>query len=524
MSDQNNMEDSPHSGTSDIDQGHYEHESGHEEYAAESGAHSESENVPEGAEAHYANVHNTPREATDPFAPGDTPIALLEFHSPTRGLVNMPATASAENIIWLIGSLVLASLAAMALFPLNKVVSLNGRLISVEQPLLIEPFDTAIVRTLNAHIGDYVHKGEVLATLDPTMTASTLNNLTTQASSYRAEIARLKAEAQGEPYHVDLNTPASVQQGETYLKRRSDYLAHLQDFDHRIAALQNDLQTARANAAMYASKVKVVSAVLGMRQREQKEQVGSRLATLGAQDAVMDAERSLIAAQQSAHGAKEKITALQASRSSYIEGWKAAVYTALVQAERKYAEINSNYQKARLQQGLIQLRAPADGIVLTIGKTSVGAIAQAGTPVMTLMPTGTGLEMEGLLPAQDGGYIKVGDRALVKFATFPYDQYGGGIGQVRMISADTFMPGQLVSDNIRAGLDPSSLGGGKGGALFYRVRLKILRYTLHGTPSFFHPAPGVPVSADIDVGKRTIMQYLFSQTLPTLKSGMREPS
>ncbi|TPW36239.1 HlyD family type I secretion periplasmic adaptor subunit [Oecophyllibacter saccharovorans] len=469
---------------------------------------------------------NAPREATDPFAPGGMPVELLEFHSPTTGLVNLPASATAEGIIWIVSGLVLASLAAMALFPLNKVVSVQGRLISVEQPMEIQSFESAIVRSVHAHIGEYVHKGQVLLTLDPTLSQANAVSLSDQVLSYRAEIARLKAEIQGEAYTPDLNEPASVEQGKVFVRRQQDYKAHLQDYAKRISALQNDLQTARANAAMYASKLRVVSAVLSMRQRELQAQVGSRLSTLEAQNSVMDTERSLIAAQQEAHAAQSKLDALQAVRTSYVENWKATALENLTQAERKYAQLKGDYQKARLYQGLIELRAPADGVVLTINRVTPGAVAQMGTNLMTLMPVGTGLEMEGLMSAQDGGYVKTGDHALIKFNTFPYDQFGGALGTVRLISADTFMPNQMMSDNIRAGVDPNELQGGevKGAPLYYRVRIKITKFTLHGVPPFFHPAPGVPVTADIDVGKRTIMQYLFSQAMPTLTNGMREPS
>lgn len=61
------------------------------------------------------NQH-VPRPATDPFAPNDMPLALLEFHSPTAGLVNLPATPAARYIILLIGGLFLACLAVMAFF------------------------------------------------------------------------------------------------------------------------------------------------------------------------------------------------------------------------------------------------------------------------------------------------------------------------------------------------------------------------------------------------------------------------
>ncbi|MXV36763.1 MULTISPECIES: HlyD family type I secretion periplasmic adaptor subunit [unclassified Saccharibacter] len=475
-------------------------------------------------EAPKEGGHNVPRKATDPFAPDGMPVALLEFHSPTRGLVNMPATPSAQYIVWVTGSLLIMSLLAMALFPVNKVVSVKGRLISTQPTTLVQPFDSGVIRSLDAHVGDYVHKGQVLARLDPTLSQVDMENLVAQSQLLQAQVDRLKAEAAGQEYHPDLNVPASIQQGETYLRRHQDYMAHIQDFDHRIAGMESDLQGARANAAMFASKLRVVSAVLEMRRREQKEEVGSRLSTLGAQDAVMDAERALITAQQQANGTESRLNALKATRESFIQSFKAEAYTSLAESERRLDETRSEYRKARVKQRMILLRAPTDGVVLTVAPVSVGAVVDPQVRIMTLVPSATGLEMEAILRAQDAGFVKLKDHAIIKFSSFPYNMYGGAEATVRVISADTFLPTDISTSNIRAGINPEELATQGDAPVFYRIRLRVDKYTLHGQPSFFHPAPGVPVTADIDVGKRTIIKYLFSRIVPTLTNGMREPS
>lgn len=496
------------------------HAQSEEEARSEEGQGDEEKDAPDGK----GGGHNVPRKATDPFAPDGMPVALLEFHSPTRGLVNMPATPSAQYIVWVTGSLLIMSVLAMALFPVNKVVSVKGRLISTQPTTIVQPLDSGVVRSLDAHVGDYVHKGQVLARLDPTLSQVDMDNLVAQSQLLQAQVDRMKAEAAGKEYRPDLNVPASIQQGDAFLRRHQDYEAHLQDFDHRIAGMESDLQGARANAAMFASKLRVVSAVLEMRRREQKEEIGSRLSTLGAQDAVMDAERALISAQQQANGMESRLTALKASRESFVQSFKAEVYTTLAEAERRLDETRSEYRKARLKQRMVLLRAPTDGIVLTVAPVSVGAVVDPQVRIMTIVPSSTGLEMEAILRAQDAGFVETGNRALIKFTSFPYSLYGGANATVRVISADTFLPTEMAASNIRAGMSPEQLSGQGDVPVFYRVRLRIDKYTLHGQPSFFHPAPGVPVTADIDVGKRTIIKYLFSRIVPTLTDGMREPS
>ncbi|MBS1085459.1 HlyD family type I secretion periplasmic adaptor subunit [Gluconobacter sphaericus] len=465
------------------------------------------------------NQH-VPRSATDPFAPNDMPLALLEFHSPTAGLVNLPATPSARYIILLIGGLFLACLAAMALFPINRVVSTPGRLISTQPTIVVQPLETSIIRSIDVHVGDFVKKGDVLAHLDPTITEADITNMHLQRDAYQAEYDRLKAEAAGQDYHVNLNDPASVEQGAAFMRRKTEYQAHVENYIQQIASLESDIQGYRANAAMYGSKMRVASEVLQMRQREQADQVGSRLSTLGAQTELMEAERAEISAQQSANSAEKKLGAMKAERDGYIGNWQAKIYSDLTEAGHHLAEYRSSYEKARLRQDLVLLRAPEDGIVLTIAQGSVGSVLQSAGQFITLVPTGYGLEMEAVLRSQDVGFVQVGDHALLKFATFPYDQYGGAEATVRVISADAFTPSSQNGGGGSNGNTPSDDATALG---VYRVRLRIDRYTLHGQPSFFHPMPGMSVTAEIDVGKRTVLQYLFNKITPALTNGMREP-
>ncbi|GBR43666.1 HlyD family type I secretion periplasmic adaptor subunit [Neokomagataea thailandica] len=470
-----------------------------------------------GDEVPMTGTPEGPRPATDPFAPGDMPLALLEFHSPTQGYVNLPATASARYMIWLIAGLFFACLAGMTWFPLNRVVSTTGRLTSTQPTILIQPLETSIVKSIDVHTGDYVHKGDVIAHLDPTLTEADVVNVRQQMIAYQAEADRLRAEADGRDYKPDMHILASVEQGAAFQRRTAEYRARMEDYDQQIASLQSDIQASRANAAMYGGKAHLYTEVLKMRQREQADQVGSRLSTLSAQSDLMEAERAEISAQQEANSASSKLLATRAEQESYAANWKAQIYTYLSDTQHRLDEYRSQYQKDHLRHDLILLRAPEDGIVLTLAKVSVGSVLETAQSFATLVPTGAGVEMEAVMQANDAAFVQVGDRALVKFAAFPYTQYGGAEATVHVISADSF---SADSSSSSAGPSPSSSAAGQ---MFYRVRLRIDRYTLHGQPSFFHPAPGTPVTADINVGKRTIMQYLFNSIAPLISNGMREP-
>ena len=67
-------------------------------------------------------------------------------------------------------------------------------------PVVVQPVALSVIREIRVKAGDIVHKGDVLATLDPTFTQSDSGTLTTQSDALQAEIRRLDAELSNTPY------------------------------------------------------------------------------------------------------------------------------------------------------------------------------------------------------------------------------------------------------------------------------------------------------------------------------------
>ena len=451
----------------------------------------------------------------------DMPQDLLEFHSPSGALVALPPNPIARYIIWIVGALAVSMLIVMGTFPLDRVVTTAGELVSTSPTLLVQPLETSIVKSIDVKEGEVVHKGQVLAHLDPTISGADATNMGQQSQAYEAQVNRLKAEAEGREYQPDLGNPASTSEAAIFMRRRAEFSAKLLNYNQQIAALKTDVAGFKASAAMYAGRVRVASDVRNMRMQLQRDQVGSRLSSLSAQDELMEVERSQITAQQSAAGAAGKLSAMIAEEQGFVENWKAQIYQDLTEAQHKYYEARGDLDKAAMRSSLDIMRAQADSVVLTIAKVSIGSVLNPASQFITLVPLDAPLEVEAKLKGSDSGYVKLGDTALIKFATFPYTQYGGATATVRNVSADSFSKdrdGPQGNANVPAS---DTLGGATD--TFYRIRLRVDRYTLHGVPNYFHPTPGMPVTADIKVGKRTILRYLLSTVLPVATEGMREP-
>jgi hemolysin D len=166
------------------------------------------------------------------------------------------------------------------------------------------------------------------------------------------------------------------------------------------------------------------------------------------------------------------------------------------------------------------LRAESDGTVLSIAKVSVGSVLQAGQEFITLVPVDAPLEIEANILGSDNGYVHVGDEVMIKFAAFNYAQYGMAYGTVRTVSPDSF---NAYSDQRNPTGDLPPPNGGNTAEPYYRARISIDRLAMHGLTRGFDLEPGMPVSADIKVGKRTLVSYFLDRVIPLANEAAREP-
>ena len=452
-------------------------------------------------------------DRNDPTLP-----VILEFQMPSTTITTAPVPRSARHIVWIIASMFAAILLAMGLIKVDRVVTAQGRVVSQAATLVLQPLETSVVRSIDVHEGQPVQAGQVLARLDPTFAVADVGQYAAQVSTYQAQVSRLQAEADQRPFtYTGLNPDLSLQAA-IFAQRQAEYDYKVENYAQKINSLVATIARANSDAAGYRSRLEVATNVERMRRDLEHMQVGSRLNTLAAMDNRAEMERNLHSSEQAAAGAQRDLAAMIAERNGYIQSWRADVSQQLSDATGKLSDAREALNKAQLRKQLVELRAEQDSIVLTVAKVSVGSVLQSGQQFITLVPADAPLEIEANISGRDDGFVRVGDPVSIKFDTFPFIQYGLAYGTVRTISADSFT-GQDDQRNPTGSVPVSSTNTEP----YYRARIVIDRVDLHGTPPDFHLLPGMPVTADVKVGKRTVIQYLLGRVLPVAAEGMREP-
>jgi hemolysin D len=115
---------------------------------------------------------------------------------------------------------------------------------------------------------------------------------------------------------------------------------------------------------------------------------------------------------------------------------------------------------------------------------------------------GETLKVEAFLSNQDIGYVKVGQPAEIKIATFPFTKYGVINAEVTHVAEDA-----TVDENL---------------GLVYRVLLSMEKNSLmvNGKEEFL--MPGMTVSAEIATDKRRIIEFVLAPLLRMKDESLRE--
>jgi hemolysin D len=448
----------------------------------------------------------------------DDALAVLEFQSPTAALIATPVPRSARSVTMWVGLGVIAVGAACAFIKVDKVVTGEGSLVSTEPTLQIQPLETSIVHSILVQPGQLVHKGQLLAELDPTFSSADMQSDQEQVDSYSAQIERLKAQLTNRPYEPMKTNTQTALQLQTYNELQAQYQAGVANYDQQIVSLQGQLQQAQADEQQYSQRLALANSVEAMRSQLQQMQVGSRLDSLAAADNRLSMAGNLADAVANAKKAIGDIASTRAQRDAFMQQWFSNLAQQLQQAQNQLAPAQQSLTKDGEVHQLVMLRAPSDAIVLNFANTSVGSVLQTGQQFISLTPTGTPLQAEVDLDGQDSGYANVGDSVDVKLSTLPYLMYGYLKGTVTSVSSNSFAPEQVQQGVV------TDISGTPNAGLFYRTEIKITKNDLHNIPPGFILMPGMPLEGDIKVGKRTIISYLLKRVLPAFTTGMREPN
>lgn len=367
---------------------------------------------------------------------------LLHYFSPRGGRL----------IIWCVLVFIIFVLAWTSIAEIDEVTRGVGKVIPSRQVQVLQNLEGGIVSEILVREGDIVEKGQVLIKLDNTQFASALREGEAHCMEHRAKAARLEAEASLNDF---VPPPDVLNKYPDFVQREYKlYLARKQQFERQEASMQKELDMMRP---------------------------------LVSQGAVSEIEVLRLDRN------------LNDLRDAYCTGARKELNDLLAEISR----LEESNQALRDKLKRTEITSPVKGVIKQVMVNTVGGVIKPGMDVIEIVPLDDTLLVEARVTPADIAFIHPGQEVMVKITAYDFSIYGGLVGHIENISADTISDENNQSYyKIRVRTDKSKFGNDGGNPL----------------PII----PGMSATVDILTGKKTILHYLLKPVFRAKEKAFRE--
>lgn len=417
------------------------------------------------------------------------------------------ASTFSKAVVLVVSAIMAGFIVWASIMRIDEVAIAFGSVVPSGSVQVVQHLEGGIVHDILVEDRATVEAGQVLVRLDPIQATAELEQARSREGSLLLKIERLRAFVEGrEPNFGDA--------GRKYLGLAND---------------QKDIL--RANSDRWGSQKKVLL--------EQISQKNEEILAVRHQQAAVTDQLRLLAEEvemreglyKGGNGTKVDFFAVRRqhaavkSELSRLEGQERTAAKALEELARRIADLENNVRQdalndlgaataelAQVQEGVARLQdrvkrleivSPVRGFVQNLKAKTIGAVIPAGGVVMEIVPMDDGLLVETKISPRDVGHLRVGQKVIVKVASYDFVRYGSVEGTLRSISATTYVD---EKDNTP----------------YYKGLVDMAQPWVGPKAGENEVLPGMTVQADIITGDKTLLQYLLKPIQVSLASAFRE--
>ncbi|MBY0573456.1 MAG: HlyD family type I secretion periplasmic adaptor subunit [Undibacterium sp.] len=448
-------------------------------------------------------------------------VPPTRWHDPLQLIQNNPPSQTGRIVAIAVSVLVIILILWAALGKLDIIATAEGKLVPQTLLKIVQPAEAGIVTELLVSEGEQVQQGQIIARLDTTMTNADKTGIHNDLQTSQMQVRRLQAELNNSTMSRHADDDLKL-----YQQVQNQYQAHKKALQDTLAQEQAQLQKAqheKTSALEILAKYEQTLPSLkktadNFADLEKDGLIASNLSA-EKQRAYIEAAKNLTAQQASVAALHSTIDAQQKKIQQIRSNYQADLQKELTELQQKIGQLLPNLDKSQYKQGLMELKAPQAGTIKDIATTTVGAVVQPGSVIMTLVPKDEQLYADINIKNEDIGFIQVGQSVQIKLATYPFQRYGMLKGKLTHLSVDATegnKPNMTTNPNSGNNDNPSTTAT-------YKARVTLETQTLNDPQGKkLTITPGMQVVAEINQGQRSVLEYLLSPVQKTVGEAGRE--
>ncbi len=422
-----------------------------------------------------------------------------EFKPVLSEIEDSPVSPLGRFTFWVIVFIIMVTILWLTLGKVDIVVSARGLVIPDGEAKIIQPLDTGVISKIPVKEGDFVKQGQVLMEIDPAVTEPELESVRKNLEDTLLEIKRLNASAEGNAFDTANET------SETAAIQQNLYNASMSAIRNKIEAKRIDLSKTQDNLNAVKAELSAKKQILGAK-KDQEERMKNVLDVIAYDDyqnilneiKILNAEITKLNYQIKELNSK-KVQTLKEINAIEDE-FKAQSLEKLADKTKTANELKSNAEQIIFRNTKQTIVSPCDGYVDKLFIHTIGGVVTPAQQLLALTPVNTPLLIKTTVLNQDIGFVKEGMRVSVKIDTFNFQKYGMIEGKVKTVSKNS--------------IEDEKLGP------VYEVYIIPLTHTLKVEGKNENIRTGMSLTAEINVGKRRIIEFFIYPLIKYLDEGM----
>ena len=388
-------------------------------------------------------------------------------------------------VIFLIIFLILLLFISMGYYfrvaKLDIIAETEGTVIPSSKVKTIQHLEGGIVKKIYKNSGDVVNKGDTLIELEPIKTLSNYSELEKRLINLSINISRLRAES-------DLKKPIydeKIMKEHSSLVEESKKLYEVRTKRYRASIFEQKkiLKNETESLSLLEEQIEISKSLLA-------EQLTNRLTHLN----LLKEKNQIIANIENADSKIKNI------KESYFTD----VRTMLLEELSEYEELKE--RKISLEDSLNRtiVKSPENGIIKQRFIDTIGGVIKAGEPLFDIVPINDRLIVQAKLSVDQIGYIKKNQNVNVKLAGKNNALYNTINGKVVGISPDAIYENKEQQDP------------------YYEVKIETDKHYFEKGLEKYYMYPGTQVLAMIEIGSRTIADYILEPLFANFNRALSE--
>lgn len=353
----------------------------------------------------------------------------------------------------------------------TKKATVYGELVPVQGVIKIYPPQSGRVESIAVQHGAKVRKGEVLLRIN--------SALDTAGGDTQARVLQaLRVQRETLSDNLARNGTAQKEYVAQMAARRDTLAAQAE----MLAAQEKLLASRRALAAKNEARY----------QRLMKQDYVTREAYEGQMQERLSLDVQLQQLKRERNSAEQQLLALANEETQQRDTFAREAH----ELSRQQAQVEAQIAETESRQEIV-LRAPQDGIVSAL-LVEVGQQAQAGQPLLALVPQEARYEANLYALSHNMGFVHPGQTVYLRYGAYPYQKFGQYAAQVRDV-AKTAAPLNELTDTAFPALQNQSA---------YRIRAELAQDFIMAYGEKQPLMAGMQFEADIVQDRRRIYEWM----------------